>query len=59
MLAVFWRRTVTPEEREIVNALICRIQEEKDPKRFTDLVAQLNKLLDQKRNRITPDTAEV
>jgi hypothetical protein len=50
---------VTPEEREIVNALIRRIQEEKDPKRFTDLVEQLNKLLDQKRNRITPDTTEV
>ena len=43
---------MTSEEREKVNDLIRRIQEEQDPKKFTDLIEQLNELLDQKRVRL-------
>lgn len=46
---------MTPEEREKVNALIERIQEEQDPNTFIQLVEQLNELLEQKRERIGPN----
>ncbi len=46
---------MTSEEREKVNLLIQRIQTEQDPKKFTELVDQLNELLDQKRQRIKSD----
>jgi len=44
---------MAPEERERMNALIQRIQEEQDPKTFAQLVEQLNELLerDQKRTQ--------
>ena len=41
---------MAPEEREKMNALIQRIQEEQDPKTFTQLVERLNELLDRDRN---------
>ena len=43
---------MAPEEREKMNALIQRIQEEQDPRKFTDLVEELNELIDQKRVRV-------
>lgn len=50
---------MTPEEQEKLNALIQRIQQEKEAKKFTELVEELNELLDQKRDRIAPDTTKV
>ena len=46
---------MTPEERERVNWLCLRIQEEKDPKTFDQLVRELNELLEQKHRRIRPE----
>ena len=46
---------MTSEEREKVNQLIQRIQTEQDAKKFTELVEQLNELLDQKRQRMKSD----
>jgi hypothetical protein len=42
---------VTPEERERMNWLVLRIQQEKDHEKFTKLVEELDKLIDQKERR--------
>jgi hypothetical protein len=44
-----------PEERERMNWLCIRIQEEKDPKTFDQLVRELNDLLEVKHERIHPE----
>ncbi len=46
---------MTSEEREKMNSLCLRIQNEKDPKVFDDLVRQLNDLLEVKHERIHPE----
>lgn len=43
---------MTSEEREKMNRLCKLIQEEKDPERFTELIQELNELLEQKENRL-------
>ena len=43
---------MTSEERERMNQLCERIQNEKNPQRFTKLVEQLNKLLERKEKRL-------
>ena len=43
---------MSPEERERMNWLCARIQEEKDQKRFTELVMELNALFEKKENRL-------
>ncbi|MBZ5688876.1 MAG: hypothetical protein LAP86_28030 [Acidobacteriia bacterium] len=45
--------TVTPEEREQMNLLCRRIQEENDPKTFGGLVRQLDELLSTQEERLT------
>ena len=46
---------MTPEERERMNWLVVRIQEEKDPTLFDELVNELNDLLEVKHERIHPE----
>lgn len=46
---------MTPEEREKMNDLCRRIQDEKDPKTFDRLVSELNDLLEVKHERIHPE----
>ena len=46
---------MTPEEREEMNSLCVRIQTERDPKVFDELVRQLNDLIGQKYERIHPE----
>ena len=46
------RCKVTPDERERMNWLCLRIQEEKDPKIFDELVHELNELLENIHGRI-------
>jgi hypothetical protein len=46
---------MTPEERERMNSLCTRIQEEKDPNKFDGLVRELNELLEAKHERIHPE----
>jgi hypothetical protein len=48
---------MTPEEREQMNRLCERIQIEKDPKIFMQLVDQLNKLLERKEKRLEQNSA--
>ncbi len=48
---------MTPEERERMNWLCQRIQDERDQKKFTDLVRELNDLLERKGHRLE-DTAK-
>ena len=43
---------MTPEEREQLNALCKRVQEEKDPVKFGVCVHELNALLEAKERRI-------
>jgi len=43
---------MTSEEREKMNQLCKLIQDEKDPDRFTELIQQLNKILEQKESRL-------
>lgn len=43
---------MTPEERDRMNAICQRIQEEKNPAVFDELVRQLNDLIDAKYGRI-------
>jgi hypothetical protein len=43
---------MTPEERDRMNALCLLIQNEKDPKKFNCLVAELDRLLTTKRECI-------
>jgi hypothetical protein len=45
---------MTPEEREKMNELCRRIQDEKDPKLFDELVQQLLQILEAKHERINP-----
>lgn len=45
---------MTPEERERMNWLILRIQQEKDQDKFTKLVEELDKLIQQKESRFPP-----
>ena len=45
---------MTPEEREKMNDLCTKIQTEKNPEIFDDLVRQLNELLEIKHGRIHP-----
>lgn len=45
---------MTHEERERMNWLCIRIQEEKDPKIFDQLVYELNDLMEVKHERIHP-----
>jgi hypothetical protein len=45
---------MTPEERERMNWLVLRIQQEKDHDTFTKLVEELEKLILQKENRFPP-----
>jgi hypothetical protein len=42
---------MTPEERERMNWLVLRIQQEKDRDVFSKLVDELNKLIEQKERR--------
>jgi len=46
---------MTPEEREKMNDLCTRIQSEKNPKTFDQLVQELNELLEIKHERIHPE----
>jgi len=46
---------VTPEERERMNQICRRVQEEKDPEIFDQLVRELNDLLETKHERIHPE----
>lgn len=46
---------MTAEERKRINWLCLRIQEEKDPKIFDQLVRELNELLEIKHERIHRD----
>jgi hypothetical protein len=41
---------MTPEDRELTNWLCKQIQEEQDPKRFSELVWQLDTLLETRDN---------
>lgn len=43
---------MTAEERKQMNWLCLRIQDEKDPKLFSQLVEELNELLERKENRL-------
>ena len=43
---------MTPQERDKMNILVMRIQHERDPKIFDELVAQLNDLIAAKSHRI-------
>ena len=45
---------MTPDERERMNWLCLRIQEEKDPETFDALVQELNDLMEAKHERIHP-----
>jgi hypothetical protein len=45
---------LTPEERDRMNSICKRIQEEKDPAVFDELVRQLNDLIEAKYDRINP-----
>jgi hypothetical protein len=47
--------SVTPEERERMNQICRRVQEEKDPEIFDQLVRELNDLLETKHERIHPE----
>jgi hypothetical protein len=52
---------MTPEEREWMNWLCKQIQVERDPKRFAQLILELNEVLATKEGRITsiPEQREV
>lgn len=43
---------MTSEERELTNSLCRQIQDEQDPKKFNDLVCQLDALLAMKDNAL-------
>jgi hypothetical protein len=46
---------MTPEERQRMDLLVLRIQQEKDHETFTRLVEELNQLIDQKERRFPPE----
>jgi hypothetical protein len=43
---------MTPEEREHMNKLCAQIQVERDPRKFTTLIRDLNELLEKKERRL-------
>ena len=45
---------MTPEERERMNSLCKQIQNEKDHEKFTQLVIELNNLLERKESGLWP-----
>lgn len=49
---------MTPEEKELMDALCKRIAVEKDSKTFDELVLQLNELLEKKEHRLKPEQRE-
>jgi hypothetical protein len=49
---------MTPEEKEMMHKLCQRIEIEKDPKTFDELVHQLNELLEKKEHRLKPEQRE-
>jgi hypothetical protein len=49
---------MTPEEREQMNELCARIAVEKDPAIFTQLVRQLNDLLEKKQHGLSSQQQE-
>jgi hypothetical protein len=57
ILNVAGGRTMTDEERERLAYLCERIQIERAPKTFDELVMELNELLEQKQRRIEPAQA--
>jgi hypothetical protein len=52
------RCTVTPDERERMHTLCERIAKEQDQKKFSELVSQLNDLLDDKGQRLEPSSTK-
>ena len=48
---------MTPDETELMFALCKRIQDEKNPASFIELIEELNALLEQKRGRIQNKTS--
>lgn len=46
---------MTPEERERMDELCRRVQEETDPHKFDELVRELNQLIEGKHERIHPE----
>jgi hypothetical protein len=49
---------MTPQERDRMNILVIRIQHERDPKIFDELVAELNELIAAKSQRLNPKNSE-
>jgi hypothetical protein len=43
---------MTPDEREQMFALCAKIADERDPHKFTQLITQLNELLERKERRL-------
>lgn len=50
---------MTPEERELMNTLCREIQDEKDPKRFSELVRELDEVLARKDERLNEKGASL
>ena len=50
---------MTPKEQEQLDELCRRVIAEKDPKKFNELVEQMNDLLDKKYGRIQAKEAKV
>lgn len=46
---------MTPEERERLNELCRKVQQEQDPGKFDESVRELNELLEQKHETIHPE----
>ena len=49
---------MTPDERERMHILCERIAKEQDQKKFSELVSQLNDLLDNKVRRLEPSSTQ-
>jgi hypothetical protein len=49
---------MTPEEREQMNKLCARIAVERDPTIFTELVRQLNELLEKRQHGLSSEQQE-
>jgi len=49
---------MTPEEIERMNFLCKRIQEEQDQQKFSELVSELNTLLEAKERKLRPEQYE-
>lgn len=52
------RCIVTPDEREHMHILCERIAKEKDQKKFSELVSQLNDFLDETVQRLEPSSTK-